>query len=134
MLLSTTTQYTLKIVEYLRTQQMVVSATELSQNLEIPYKYLTKIMTKLTKNGVVSSLKGRNGGFALLLNDITLYEVLKINEDDTFKQCILGNGICSQQHKCHLHDAWKKPKHELKREFLDLSLEELSKTSTPTLK
>ncbi|MBD3824046.1 MAG: Rrf2 family transcriptional regulator [Epsilonproteobacteria bacterium] len=119
MLLNATTQYSLKILFYLKEHsEALVSAKVLSERLDIPYKYLTKILTKLTKNEYIESIQGRYGGFRLLNGVHIKVEDIVLMEGDDFRQCIMGNGICKERGKCQLHDSWKEPKKAIIEQLL----------------
>jgi len=128
MILTITSQYTLKILDYLyKESNQAINAKELSRNLDIPYKYLTKIMTKLTKEAIVESIQGRYGGFKIKEDSkFTIYDILKLNNEDIYQNCILGDKQCSENKKCKFHDSWKKTKDSLKKDFLDKTLLEMS--------
>ena len=126
MVFSTTTQYALKILAYLNTnKERLHSAKTLAEELEIPYKYLTKIMTKFTKNEMIESIQGRYGGFKLIDSKIiTIYDVIKVCDEDTNEQCIVAKIECNEREKCLFHDAWRKPRESIKKDFLELQLKE----------
>ena len=69
-------EYALQAVMYLalRPQGKMTSIRELTGQLKIPYHFLAKILQHLTRKGLLTSLKGPTGGFALGMpaKDITL--------------------------------------------------------------
>ncbi len=128
MILSTTSQYAIKVLIYMsQDTSKLYSVKELSKILEIPYKYLSKIMTNLSKKELILAIQGRYGGFKLSKQkeDIKLKDILKALEDESFKECILGGRICDGTDKCGLHDSWIKPKQTIQKNFLELNLGEL---------
>lgn len=130
MVLQNTTQYTIRILNYLANESdnKLVSAKTLSQKLNIPYKFLTKIMTNLVKDEFVISIRGREGGFKLSrpADEINLAQVLDAASDKLEdKGCILGIGLCSDQKKCTLHDQWTKPKKLIQKMFENTTLDQL---------
>jgi len=111
MLFTTTTQYTLKILFYLQEHKdILVSAKTLAEALDIPYKYLTKILTNLTKRHFVESIQGRYGGYRIKEDAALRIEDIASLEKERLKECVLGHGLCKENQKCRLHDSWKKPK------------------------
>ena len=64
-----------------------VAASVLAEEMDIPYRFLRRIVTKLAAAGFVSSERGRNGGICLARPpaDISLLEVLA---------CIDRKSIC----------------------------------------
>jgi len=101
---------TLGLMAKNRTQKY--SARELSESLDIPYKYLTKIMTKLKNSDIVSSTKGKYGGFIILkeLKDIKIIDIVIVFDDINNKKCILVDTVCNYEQKCIIHDKWDKPR------------------------
>jgi Rrf2 family protein len=79
--------------------------------LDIPRNYLSKILHALARAGVLTSSRGRTGGFRLAhaADRITLWSVIK--EFDRLpdqRRCLLGRPVCSDRTACAAHDAWKK--------------------------
>lgn len=128
MILSTTSQYAIKVLIYMaQDTSKLYSVRELSNILEIPYKYLSKIMTNLSKKELILAIQGRYGGFKISKQkeDIKLKDILKALEDESFKECVLGGKPCDKVNKCELHDSWSNSKKTILKSFLDVSLGEL---------
>ncbi|RBQ28851.1 RrF2 family transcriptional regulator [Aliarcobacter vitoriensis] len=128
MIFSTTSKYAIKVLLHMsKNTSKLYSVKELSEILEIPYKYLSKIMTNLSKKDLILAIQGRYGGFKLAKNeeDIKLKDILIALEDESFKQCVLGDGICDKENKCKLHDTWDESKQTIQKSFLELNLIEL---------
>lgn len=130
MQLDNTTQYTIRILSYIAKYgtSRLYSAKELSEILNIPYKFLTKIMTELVKSGFVESIKGREGGYKLSkpAKEISIHDILESSNKlvgDT--KCILGIGECDEKNKCALHDQWVKPRDLIKKMYKDTTLDKL---------
>lgn len=130
MVLHNTTQYAIRILNYIANESgsELVSAKTLSEKLDIPYKFLTKIMTSLVKDEFVRSMRGREGGFELArpANEIIIGEVLDVIsgslEDNS---CILGIGKCGDRKQCALHDQWLAPKKMIRKMFENTTLDML---------
>ncbi len=84
MKLNTTSKYAIRILTLIsKNDTDKYNAKMLSEILEIPYKYLTKLMTSLTKAGLITSQRGREGGYVLTKdsNDIFISDILEaVNE------------------------------------------------------
>jgi len=61
-------------------KEEVISTDRFVKSLEMPRPFLRKILQTLTKEGLLNSSKGKNGGFSLAVSPekITLIEVMKI--------------------------------------------------------
>ena len=128
MILSTTSQYAIKVLIYMaEDNSKLYSVKELSKILEIPYKYLSKVMTNLSKKELIFAIQGRYGGFKLSKQkeEIKLKDILVALEDESFKQCVLGGGVCNQKNKCELHDTWDESKQTIQKSLLEVTLGEL---------
>ncbi len=131
MQLSNSSQYAIRILAYMADQKdsELMNATELAEVLDIPYKFLAKIMTELVKVGLVVSIRGREGGykFEKKTSEIMVSDILDIfNDSIKDEQCVLGIGFCNGMCKCALHDQWMEPKHLLQKMFRESSLEDIA--------
>ncbi len=126
MRLNNTSKYAIRILSYIaNNNQQLHNAKELSETLDIPYKFLTKIMTELTKSNFIISTRGREGGYTLSrpTDEITIMDVLQNFNDIIYqKDCLLGIGKCDGSNKCGLHDQWVKPKKLIKKMFENTTL------------
>lgn len=130
MQLNNTTQYAIRILSYIAKNgdSRLYPAKELSEKLNIPYKFLTKIMTELVNKSFVSSIKGRVGGYALAkkANEISVLDIIDIYIDpETRKKCILGMGLCDDSNKCGLHDKWVNPRDLINDMYKNTTLDTL---------
>lgn len=128
MLLHTTTQYAIRVLVYISNngKDKLYNAKEISEILNIPYKFLTKIMTELVKAKFINSIRGREGGYELAKpsNKISIYDIIeafKDLEDET--KCILGIGICDRNNKCILHDQCYKPRDSIWEMYKNTTLD-----------
>jgi Rrf2 family protein len=106
----------------------MVAAREVVSQLHIPDKYIRRLMTKLSKAGLIASLQGRNGGYIFLKapSQIALIEILKAMDDTSVLQsCILGFESCSDEHPCALHNHWADYRKNLEQLFSSFSLSQL---------
>ena len=130
MKLSNTSQYAVRILAYMADKKDAqLNATELSEALAIPYKFLTKIMTDLVKAGLVESIRGREGGYKLKkkCTEIMVGDILAVfNDSIKEEECVLGIGFCDSIDHCALHDQWLESKNLLQKMFHDSSLEDIA--------
>jgi len=104
-------EYALQAVMYLalKPEDEMTSIKELTQKLDTPYHFLGKILQNLTHKGLLKSLKGPSGGFALALpsEEINLLQIIEAIDGVSFtKGCVLGFPECSKTDPCALHDQW----------------------------
>lgn len=105
-----TTKYALQIFSLIALDEhKLYTAIELSEQLQIPYRYLRKLMQEFQKNGLLKSVQGKEGGYLLTksLTDISLYEIVMLtdaNQIDT--HCFFGFKDCALVDKCSMHNKW----------------------------
>jgi Rrf2 family protein len=83
-----------------------ISIRELSQNTDVPRRFLENIMLEMNKAGFVKSTTGRYGGYTLArkANEITLGEVIRYFEGTiAMISCVSVSSYvaCSQESKCY---------------------------------
>jgi Rrf2 family transcriptional regulator, iron-sulfur cluster assembly transcription factor len=104
-------EYGMQAVLYLaaREKGTLVSADEISKVLKIPREFVSKILQSLRDSGLISSSKGKSGGFSLAkpASRIKLIDVVAaIDGLDIFDSCVLGFPECSPTHPCPVHNTW----------------------------
>ncbi len=104
-------EYAIQGVLYLalKPQGEMTSIKELTKRLDIPYHFLGKILQRLASKGLLTSLKGPTGGFALgkPAKDITLFDIVEaIDGSDFTRNCVLGFSDCSGKNPCSVHSTW----------------------------
>ncbi len=103
---------------------------DISRDLGISFHFLTKILQKLTQNGLLKSYRGPSGGIALArkAHDISLLEIVRaIEEHDIFSTCVLGLKNCGDSTPCPLHQHWARERTRIESSFGSMTLDKLSK-------
>ncbi|MDR1774069.1 MAG: Rrf2 family transcriptional regulator [Clostridioides sp.] len=97
MQLNITTDYAIRIILYLGMKKGVVSSKEISENMGITQNYVIKITSNLSNAGFVKKVRGMNGGFMLIKDDLTLYDIVeKIEPTIRINRCIEEEQYCSR--------------------------------------
>ncbi|MBK9098078.1 MAG: Rrf2 family transcriptional regulator [bacterium] len=104
-------EYGMQAILYLAAQEKgtLVSAEDISKVLKIPREFISKILQSLRESGLISSSKGKSGGFSLAkpASRIKLIDVVAaIDGLDMFDSCVLGFPECSPTHPCPVHNTW----------------------------
>ena len=130
MILTKTTEYAVRVLTFMASQkQELFSAKSLHEQLNIPYKYLTRLMTDLAKQELLISIRGRDGGFSITkeLKEISLAKIIEAVEGmDSFNACILGFHECSSENPCAMHYVWEKNKIEFIKTLENTSLHDIN--------
>jgi len=105
--------YAIQAMLYLaqKPQGTVISIKEITKKLTLPYHFVSKILQHLTHKGLVTSLKGPTGGFALSTSaeKISLFEIVEaVDGVQSLSTCVLGFPDCSGTHPCGMHHEWAK--------------------------
>lgn len=112
MFFSKSCEYALRATMYLAKakENERVGIKVISKALKLPADYLNKVMQLLVKSDLVSSVKGRNGGFYLTQNERNeplIKIVHAIDGEAVFLKCGLGIDNCSSKKPCPLHNDIK---------------------------
>jgi Rrf2 family iron-sulfur cluster assembly transcriptional regulator len=104
-------EYGMQAILYLAAQESgsLVSADDISKVLKIPKEFISKILQSLRDSGLISSSKGKSGGFSLAkpASRIKLIDIVAaIDGLDMFDSCVLGFPECSPTHPCPVHNTW----------------------------
>lgn len=110
-------EYAIKAMIYIEAygKEMNLSLKEISDAIDSPLAFTSKILQKLRKNALLESTKGVGGGFQIPNNkpiDLKAI-VIAIDGDNIFKECVLGLKSCSASNPCPLHEKYQKVKYEV---------------------
>jgi Rrf2 family protein len=131
MLISKSSIYALRSAIYLarQDQNCYVTIKELSDELEISFHFLTKVLQELTKREILKSYQGPHGGVKLAKDagEITFLDIVQsIDGSHTIADCALGLPDCGELTPCPLHEQWSGLKTSLKTMMEQLSVAELA--------
>ena len=137
MILSRTSEYALRILSYMATTDVdLFSAKLLYEELDIPKRYLGRLLTNLTKEDLIKSTRGRNGGYVIAkkLNEIHLSDIIDAVEGfDSFDRCIVGKYQCELSNPCPMHAIWADSKEKILSTLKNTSLADLRNKNISTL-
>lgn len=131
-MLSNACKYAIRAVIYLAVNTekgKKIGIKKISNDLELPSPFLSKILQTLAKHKILYSTKGPNGGFGLAydpkkLNLIDIVDL--IDGKDIFNKCGIGiNNCCEQNTHCLIHYKYARLRDEIKEIFQTTTLEEM---------
>lgn len=108
-MLSNACKYAIRSILYLAmnsNDKRKVGVKAIAEELETPQPFLAKLLQQLTRDKLVSSTKGPNGGFYLTkanLNNTIWNVVESIDGTVKFEQCFLGLSKCDSKNPCPVH-------------------------------
>lgn len=106
-----------------------VSIQKMAEELNLSFYFMTKVLQVLTREGIMHSLKGPNGGIALARppEELNILEIVcAIDGSKCFTQCILGFPGCGKRKSCALHDKWVVIREKIKTGFSQMSVADLA--------
>jgi len=129
-MLSQTAEYALRTVLYLATtdQAELSNVTDIAERLDIPRNYLSKTLHQLARAGVLTSTRGKHGGFRLTKppSKLSLAEVVAPFDGPTGARiCLLGRAACSDSDPCPAHGRWKSVSNEVSTFFRETKVSDL---------
>ncbi|WP_186757762.1 RrF2 family transcriptional regulator [Echinicola salinicaeni] len=106
-------QYAIRAVLYIATQSEQgrrTSLKDISKEIDSPEAFTAKILQQLSKNSILLSIKGPNGGFEIpdeTMKRVKLIEIVRIIDgDQLFTGCALGLKACNEEKPCPLHNQF----------------------------
>jgi Rrf2 family iron-sulfur cluster assembly transcriptional regulator len=136
-MLSNTCKYAIRAVVFLAVNEKKntkIGIKKISDDIGIPMPFLGKILQVLSKNKILNSTKGPNGGFCLAIpaKDINLITIIKIIDGlDLFKTCIIGMKICKDDDRlkkdCPFHETFDSLRDDLYKKFKSVTIEHFKK-------
>ncbi len=119
MLVTREADYAVRTVLYLaRDRDRTASATEVAQAMQIPKSFLAKILQRLVRSHILTSMRGKNGGFRLAKNpsEISLLAVLEsIQGPAAINVCAIDSRRCRLSATCTVHPVWVRIRKEVER-------------------
>ena len=102
-----------------------VQLNYISEKEEISLKYLGQIIIQLKSAGLVSSMRGSQGGYILTRppKDITLLDIVqKLEGDANLIDCVDDNLLCNRSYECIVRDIWKSLSDEFQMSLKKITL------------
>ena len=126
-------EYAIKAAIYIANNSLLdikVGFVDIAKEIDSPEAFTAKILQKLTKEGVILSVRGVNGGFFIpknLIVKVKLAHIVQaIDGDAVFKGCGLGMEKCNANRPCPLHDKFMSIRSHLRIMLETTNLEELA--------
>jgi len=138
MFLSKSCIYALRSSVYLARQDesCYITIKELSDELGIPFHFLTKVLQQLTKQEILKSYQGPKGGIKLAKDaeDITFLDIVhSIDGTLVMTECALGLPGCGELNPCPFNNHWSRLKTIFEELMRDVSIAELAARSNTRL-
>jgi Rrf2 family protein len=121
-------------VAMIRENKGRVQLDEIAEELTVPRFFLGKVMKKLVKEGVLSSMKGPYGGFCI--NEKTmetpLFKLMEITgEVEEFGTCVLRLRKCNALNPCPMHKQIESLRSQWQTLLVETSIGDLLRKDQP---
>ena len=115
-------EYGIRASIYIAQQSLLdrkVSLKQVSEAIESPTAYTSKILQKLSRNIIINADKGPTGGFSMdsvKLEKVNLSSIVfAIDGENIYNSCGLGLKKCNEKMPCPVHNQFKVIRDELKK-------------------
>ncbi|MEO7266313.1 MAG: Rrf2 family transcriptional regulator [Ferruginibacter sp.] len=129
---SKATEYALRATIYIAqksTEENKLGIEEIAKAIDSPQSFTAKILQTLTRENVISAIRGPNGGFFISEKAKKLPAravLLAMGEDEVLEKCVLGLKKCSEIQPCPMHDQYKSIKQQLIKLFVTKTIHQLA--------
>ncbi len=126
-LITRDTDYALRSVCFIAQNRLkLFSVSSLVRELKVPGPFLRKLLQVLRNKGVLSSSKGKGGGFSLAKDpkDIFLWDIMKIFQGEfCLNECFLRKRVCPNIKNCILRKKITKIEANVARELKGINID-----------
>lgn len=137
MLISTRGRYALRVMIDLaeHDREVYVPMRKISLRQGVSLKYMERIMPALVKNGLVTGVQGKGGGYRLSRppEEYTVGEILRLTEGELAPVACLSCGAepCARRDTCRTNPMWT-DFYELTNAYFDgITLADLARGTVP---
>jgi Rrf2 family protein len=136
MQLTRAADYGVRVMVYLATIAHTERALlpELAEATDAPESFLSKVLQALTRAGLISSRRGRFGGFAILPlgRAASMYQVIEaVDGPICLNVCLSAERGCDRSSWCPAHPVWARAQQAMVSVLKQVSVAELAAQSTP---
>lgn len=109
--ISRQTDYACRVILYLATlpPEMHTTAQEIAARRIIPRALVRRIITRLGKAKLITTMRGKDGGIALArpAREIGLLDVVNAMEGEiVLNACVTNPHACPLMQECSVHEVW----------------------------
>jgi Rrf2 family protein len=122
-------EYSVELIAYLsqRTDE-VVSLSQVSEDLHLPYRFLGQLALGLRRGGIIEGREGKNGGYILAKNwqEKSMYDLLEaLGENKGLVECLGKDSVCVRAGKCRIRRIWQRVEAGITDDLKGIKLNEI---------
>src|SRR5450759_1769475 len=135
-MLGKTTEYAIRSLVYIFIQNQEGKRPgfkEIAKKINSPEQFTAKVLQNLARAELISSMKGRGGGFFFdkPATPLTIFEVIRIIEgDEFFSKCGFGLKQCDGENPCPMHHDYSQVRedffHLVKKETIQSLVDKIN--------
>ena len=129
MLITRETDYAIRTVLYLaRDRDRTANVTEVSHAMQIPKSFLAKVLQRLVRHHILSSMRGVGGGFRLAKkpSEISLLAIMEaVQGPAAINVCAIDSKRCRLSATCSVHPVWVNIRQELEKRLRRQTVDKL---------
>ena len=129
---SKSTEYALRATIYIAqksSEENKLGIKEISEAIDSPQSFTAKILQSLTRENIVSAVRGPNGGFYISekAKKLPARSILQaMGEAEVLEKCVLGLKKCSEVQPCPMHSQYKSIRQQLIQLFVTKTIQQLA--------
>ncbi len=133
MKLSTKTRYGLRILLQIAIdmkEDKAIKGKSIAKKQDISEPYMEQIMIPLKEAGIVDALRGRYGGYRIIIpfKEITIRRIIELFEGEiNLVKCEDNSGHCMRIAECQVTNVWSDLSNMIKKETDKVNIETLLK-------
>ncbi|OGU12650.1 MAG: hypothetical protein A2X61_10890 [Ignavibacteria bacterium GWB2_35_12] len=109
----------------------IISAKEISEQMGIPYEFLSKTLQQLMKKGLIQSQQGIKGGYVLSKkpSDLTVKDIIIALEGKaSFLDCFVSSKglVCDRSPNCTIKNPMERLQSKVMQVFGTTTIEEIA--------
>lgn len=123
---------TVVMVYLARQEEKLASARDIALHTHLAMPTVSKLLKKLTKAGLLLSVRGVNGGYKLykMACDITISDIIYALDDSRgLTECSQEPNFCSLQNVCSVQNNWRVVSQAIESALQSVSLKDLTNPS-----
>lgn len=127
---------TVVLAEMARRPDDCVSSSQLAERVRLEPPTVAKVLKTLARAGLVSSIRGVNGGYRLAqpADEVSVAEIVAAMEGPiALTECGLESGLCSHESDCNLRGNWQRIGQAVEQALSELSLADLARPQPPRI-
>jgi len=116
MKLTRASDYALRFLTHLASNDEEVTSNEIAKRLDIPYNHMAKLVQILARRGYLATKKGKGGGFKLAIDPrkINIGEIIEAIEGPlVVSECIFHKNSCRFSSKCKVRKTLAKVRNKI---------------------